>query len=124
MRSAKLERQFIGDGYYDLCLPIGQLIELQEKLGCGPSVIATRLLQGEWLVEDIQQSIRLGLIGGGMAPQEAFNLVRHSVIEGYLMDYTSIAANLLYAALSGVEDEPILGEAEAPATENPTPLDY
>jgi hypothetical protein len=115
-RSAKLEDEFVGEGYHTLCLRIDELIQLQEKLGVGPNIVAQRLLRGEWLVEDIQQTIRLGLIGGGMQQREAFDLVSRSVKEGYLIDYTVLAGRLIMAALSGIEDEPLPGEAEAPTT--------
>lgn len=125
MRSAKLENQFVGEGYHDLCLRIDELIQLQEKLGVGPNVAATRLLQGEWLVEDVRETVRLGLIGGGMSQRDAFDLVGRCIREGHLLDYAAIAANLLFAALAGIEDEPLPGEAEAPTpmTMETTPTD-
>lgn len=121
MRSATLTDQFVGEGYYSLRLGIDELIQLQEKLAVGPNVVATRLLQGEWLVDDIRETIRLALIGGGMSQKEAFDMVKRCVKEGYLMDYVSVAANAIYAALTGIEDEPLPGEAEAPTMENQTP---
>lgn len=114
VRSAKLERQFVGEGYYDLCLRIDELIQLQEKLGAGPNVIAMRLLQGEWLVNDLIEVIRLGLIGGGMGQREAYDLVHRVIAPGYLVDYAALAGQVIFAAMSGVEDEPFTGEAEAP----------
>lgn len=120
MRSATLTDQFVGEGYYSLRLGIDELIQLQEKLNAGPNVIATRLLQGEWLVDDIRETIRLALIGGGMSQKEAFDMVKRCVKEGYLMDYVSVAANAIYAALTGIEDEPLPGEAEAPTMESQT----
>jgi hypothetical protein len=121
MRSATLTDQFVGEGYYSLRLGIDELIQLQEKLNVGPNVVATRLLQGEWLVDDIRETIRLALIGGGMSQKEAFDMVKRCVKEGYLMDYVSVAANAIYAALTGIEDEPLPGEAEAPTMKNQTP---
>ena len=123
MRSATLTNQFVGEGYYSLRLGIDELIQLQEKTGVGPNVIATRLLQQEWLVDDIRETIRLALIGGGMSQKDAFDMVKRCVKEGYLMDYVSVAANAIYAALTGIEDEPLPGEAEAPTMENQTPLE-
>ncbi len=124
VRSAKLERQFVGDGYYDLCLRIDELIQLQEKLGAGPNVVALRLMHGEWLVGDLIETIRLGLIGGGMGQKDAYDLTYRSVVPGHLTDYAGLAGNLLFAAMAGVEDEPFTGEAEAPTmTEMITPLD-
>jgi hypothetical protein len=116
MRSARLENQFVGEGYHDLCLRIDELIQLQEKLGVGPNVAAQRLLQGEWLVEDIVETIRLGLIGGGMSQRDAFDLVTRCIKEGHLFDYAVLAGQLMVAALAGIEDEPLPGEATAPTT--------
>lgn len=110
VRSAKLERQFVGEGYYDLCLRIDELIQLQEKLGAGPNVIAMRLLQGEWLVNDLIEVIRLGLIGGGMGQREAYDLVHRVIAPGYLVDYAALAGQVIFAAMSGVEDEPFTGK--------------
>lgn len=124
VRSAKLERQFVGDGYFDLCLRIDELIQLQEKLGAGPNVIAVRLMNGEWLVNDLIETIRLGLIGGGMGQKDAYDLAHRAVVPGHLIDYSVLACNLLYASMSGVEDEPLPGEAEAPTmTETTTQPD-
>lgn len=119
-RSAKLENQFVGEGYFDLCLRIGELIALQEKLGVGPYVLANRFLNGDWLVQDVVETIRLGLIGGGMHQRDAFDLVNRTIVSGWFGDYAAIAGNLVYAAISGVPDEelPASGEAMAPA-ENP-----
>ncbi len=76
------------------------------------------------MVEDIRETIRLGLIGGGMQQRDAFDLVGRCIREGHLIEYASLAANLMFAALAGVEDEPIPGEAIAPTTEMTTPLDF
>jgi hypothetical protein len=115
-RSAKLENQFVGEGHFDLCLRIGELISLQEKIGVGPNILATRFLQGEWFVQDVVETVRLALIGGGMPPKEAFDLVNRNITSGYLVDYASIAGQVIYAALAGVEDEELPGERGAPET--------
>jgi len=91
---------------------------LQETLGCGPYVAANRLLHGDWMVQDVTETIRLALIGGGMSQQEAHALVKRNVREGFLFDYVGLAGRVLMAALSGVDDEPLddlRGEPEAPA---------
>jgi hypothetical protein len=119
-RSAKLEQVFVGDGYYDLCLRVGELVALQEKVGAGPHKMALRLYNGDWFVEDITETLRLALIGGGLKHKEAFELVQSYVREGYFMDYASLAGAALMAALQGVEDEPLetpSGEAMAPTME-------
>lgn len=111
-RSAKIENQFVGEGYYDLCLRIGELIALQELRGVGPYVLAQRFLSGEWLIEDVIQVIRLALIGGGsVSPKDALAIVERAVIPGYLTEYVGLAGNVIFAALSGVEEEELPGEA-------------
>lgn len=109
-RSAIIENAFVGEGHYDLGLRIGELITLQEKLGSGPNKIAQRFLEGDWLVQDVTETIRLGLIGGGMSHKDAFDLVGRVVVPGHLYDYVGLAGQVVLAALGGVEDEP-MGEA-------------
>lgn len=110
-RSAILHNEFVGEGYFDLGLRIGELIQLQEVLKVGPQLAAQRLTTNSWLVEDVQHVIRLGLIGGGMSQKEAFELVNRVVVPGHLADHAILAARVLLAALHGVEDEPMEGEA-------------
>lgn len=114
MRDATLRNQFVGEGTYDLRLGINELIILQEKLGVGPYVAAQRLLAGDWLVSDIIEVIRLGLIGAGMPQKEALFLTESYITPGHLIEYSILAGQVLMAALAGVEDEPVSGEAVAP----------
>lgn len=120
-RSAKLENVFVGEGHFDLCLRIGELIALQEKLNIGPYALANRFMNGEWMVQEVVETIRLALIGGGMNQREAFNLVERNVVSGYFIHYAGIAGNALFAALAGVEDEDLPGEAPAPMMTEETP---
>lgn len=110
-RSATLHSVFVGDGEYDLCLKIKQLIELQEKLDVGPHVLATRIMSGSWMVEDIIETLRLALIGGGMNPSTAYRIVSQYVCEAYFLDYVPVAGECLFAAIMGVPDEPLEDEA-------------
>lgn len=124
-RSAKITR-FVHDDDYDLCLRIGELIELSEVRDSGPPMILARLSEGAWFPQDIIETIRLGLIGGGMHPQQAKKLTERAVQSGYLLDYQTVALEALYAAMVGVpadapetgDDEP--GEPQAPTTESAT----
>jgi hypothetical protein len=53
------------DGVYAFALWYGQLHELQEKTDAGPLVIYNRVLSGTWRYDDVRETIRLALIGGG-----------------------------------------------------------
>lgn len=118
-RSATIT-EFVGEGEFPLRLGIGELEALQEKIGCGPNMIAERLSTGAWFIGDIKQTIRLGLIGGGMSQKEAHELTERTVKEGYINDYVLTAYHTVIASLIGVDDEDFgdvaSGEAEAGMT--------
>jgi hypothetical protein len=101
-----------GDGDYRFRLGYGQLRQLQEACDAGPAWIANRLRGDQWRVEDVRETLRLGLIGGGMAQGEALDKVRKFVEED-----SSYAANcipawaVLQAAILGPIDEKSLGKA-------------
>ncbi|QWY83571.1 tail tube protein [Rhizobium phage RHph_X2_26] len=106
MRDARIEQPF-GDGDYSFRLGWGQLIELQEKCGAGPYVVLNRLRAHTWQVEDIAEVIRIGLIGGGMAPVEALKLVKRYVKERPPLENYELAFTVLGAGLMGAPDEPV-----------------
>jgi hypothetical protein len=105
-----------GDGEYRFRLAIGEIRELQEKCDAGPQEILRRLTAGTWRLNDMRETIRIGLIGGGMKPAEALGKVTRYVDEFPLLDNILPAQSILIAALVGVEDEP-LGNAEAAEAE-------
>lgn len=105
------------DGEYTFRLALGQLRELQEKADAGPAYILNRLQSGRWLVDDARETLRLGLIGGGMKPADALKLIQRYFDERPLLESIHPAAAVLLAALVGAEDEP-LGKTEA-AKEQP-----
>lgn len=95
------------DGEHTFRLPIGQLLELQEKCDAGPAFILSRLQSGRWLIEDIRETLRLGLIGGGLKPGEALKLVQRYVDERPLLESVPPATAVLMGALIGAMDEPL-----------------
>lgn len=97
------------DGEHTFRLPIGQLRELQDKCDAGPMQILDRLMSRTWRVDDARETLRLGLIGGGMKPIEALVLTKRYVDEfGHsLIDNAMAAQNVLMAALAGVKDDPV-----------------
>ena len=111
MRSARLELDW-GDGTYAFRLAWGQLIELQEKCDAGPYVILQRLQTGAWQMQDINNIIRLGLIGGGMTAVDALKKTRAYVEAFPPMDNLLPAQVILGAALMGAGDESV-GEGGA-----------
>jgi hypothetical protein len=105
-RKAKLECEW-ADGDYTFSLPIGKLLELQEKTGAGPHWVCSRLQTGAWFANDVIETIRLGLIGGGLDADKAKKLVRRYVEppSSPLMASVPLAIAILDATLKGVPDE-------------------
>lgn len=100
------------DGTYPFRLAWGQLAELQEKCDAGPYVVLQRLHNGTWRLSDIADTIRLGLIGGGMKPVDALKQVRTYVEERPPMENVIFAQAILSAALIGAPEESV-GENDA-----------
>lgn len=111
------------DGEHTFALKIGQLIELQEKCDAGPPLILARLSGSAWRVSDVRETIRLGLIGGGMSPTDALKLTVRYVDERPLaesaMPANVILAAALYGAPEGDEDAPP-GKPTADTDPNPS----
>jgi hypothetical protein len=110
-----------GSGPQTFRLTLAGIEELQEKCGCGPFELFTRLNAGGWFAADAPEIIRLGLIGAGMDPIRAYNEVRrYSFPERPLLESLPAARLILGAALSGVEDDqPGKPEAAEAASASP-----
>lgn len=112
MRDARLNDIAFADDVYCFRLAWGELVELQEKTGCGPLFLLNRLIGGDWRVEDISNIIRLGLIGGGMEPVPAGKLTRRYVEGRPPLENHQLALLVLQAGIMGAPEEPV-GESEA-----------
>lgn len=87
-------------------LGLGELREMQEKCGNrGPMTIVNALTMGTWLVDDIVQPIRLGLIGGGMSQGDAAKLVQTHLGSGRLKEGIFVAQAIVMCAITGPPDE-------------------
>jgi hypothetical protein len=91
-----------GDAEYRFHLDIPRLKELQEKCNAGPPEVLARLADGRARVEDAQETIRLGLIGGGLPAQKALTLVqRYAGDDTPLVEVIATALMVLGAAVLG-----------------------
>lgn len=96
-------------------LQLGQLRTLQDKTGVGPQTLLRRLISGDWFVDDIRETIRLGLIGGGAEMATAQRLIGRHIDDEPLVDAVFPAVLLLMAAISGPPGKAApSGEADAP----------
>lgn len=104
-RDASVILTFLDGEEYPFRLAWGQLIKLQESRNCGPFVIFERLHGSDWMVEDIRDVIRFGLVGGGMTEVGARKLVKEYVEQQPPMDALPIARAVIAAAILGPPDE-------------------
>src|SRR5215813_10041696 len=81
--------------------------ELQDKCDAGPAEIFTALSKQTWRFDHIRETIRLGLIGGGLPANKAMALVGRYVVPGRLMEAAGIAQMILFAALVGDPDDDV-----------------
>ena len=110
MRDGKIDLDF-GDGHYEFRLGWKELISLQERTDAGPFFLQQRMLNGDWRVQDISETIRFGLVGAGMTPVEATRLIRLYVERRPLLESLPVAMGIIAAALIGHPEEKPLGEA-------------
>ena len=101
----------------------GELVKLQEATDAGPYLVYTRLMSGTWKLGDISNTIRLGLIGGGMPVPEALTFVQSYVESRPPLESLPLAQGVLGTALQGAPDEPPgeqKGEGANVSTASPT----
>lgn len=103
-------------GEHDFCIAaIGNLLALEQACNAGVAAINARLATGTWYVNDVRETIRLGLIGGGMSAEDAMKCLKANVDANPrgLAPSVLTAMAVLEAALIGVPDDPV-GKTPAP----------
>lgn len=109
---------FFGDGEHTFTIqpqgvpdPLALIEELQEKTGVGPYRLFNNISTDDFRVGDIREVLRLGLIGGGKSPAEAYKLVQRYFDREPISEYSTIALDIMVGMLFG---HPII---EAPEPE-------
>lgn len=103
-----------GDHVFNLA-KVGQILELESKCDCGVMEILNRLRQDRWRFNDIRETIRIGLIGGGMAPVAALDLVKRYVDDRPWGESVHTALTILIASIVGVPGDDV-GKPDADQT--------
>lgn len=102
-------------GEHTFALHLKELRALQDATDAGPEELLQRMSAGRWRVDDLFNTIRLGLIGGGMSATEAGPLVTRMFETHPLSLFKEPAYKIVAAALVGVEGDPV-GEQEGATT--------
>ncbi len=111
MQDGTIELELAGEKY-QFRLGLGELRDLQQKCTtiCPltevittkgfPPTILNRLRLGEWAVNDVIETLKLGLIGAGLKPHMANEVIKRHV-EPDLMNHAPLAMMVLFKALDG-----------------------
>lgn len=94
-------------GEHDFALNLGALRALQTNRNAGPEQLLLRMVRGEWLVDDVIEILRQGLIGAGMPATEAGPLILGLVDLHPWHEFRITALAVLNQALVGVEGDPV-----------------
>jgi hypothetical protein len=100
------------DGTYQFRIGYGEWQELDDLLKVGPPELLQRLRLSRWMSNYPREIIRLGLIGGGMNPVKALQLVRTYVEGRGIFDSIPLAMSIIVAAAFSPEASQSQGEAE------------
>lgn len=104
------------NGRDDFCLAaVASLLDLEDRCKAGLATIAARLESGNWYVNDLRDTIRIGLIGGGMSPDQAQRVVDRHVVPP-LAPFVLLAYEIIASAMVAPADEEQPGKAQADRT--------
>ena len=108
------------DGEYRFRLAWAQLQALQAACDAGPGHVLERLQDNRWRIDDVEQVLFQGLLGGGAEPATVRRLIKTYVHEQPLAENIMIAQAVLTAALVGPpDDEPDMPGKPPAATQPP-----
>ncbi len=98
-------RAFFGDSEKSFAFPNRELVEeLERKTGIGIGALFRRFRASDYSLSDVLQTIRLGLIGGGVSPVEADQLVTVYGVGRPLAEIFAVADGVITALFFGNEN--------------------
>jgi len=103
---------YLGDGEKKFALKPEMIMELERKTGSGIAALYQRFARQNFYFSDILETVRLGLIGGGLAPLNAQQLVDTYVKPFPVMANYPLAFDILDVAWSGVPEAPAIPQGE------------
>lgn len=101
-------------GEHRFRLRLGELRALQDIANAGPDRVLRRIVSGDWRVDDLLATVRLGLIGAGLDEGEAKRLVLAMAEQHPLLHFQHVAQMVLMDAITGIEDDPLAEDGDAP----------
>lgn len=110
-------------GEHPFRLALAELEGLQQKTDAGPEWLLMRFRSGQWAATDAFETLRFGLIGGGMEPHVALKAVRDAFDRHPLVRFKVPAMAVLMAALFGPAEDPAGKDLPAGETTHPENAD-
>lgn len=111
-------------GEHAFRLGIGEIRALQKACEAGPMMVLARLMSSHWQIDDVLETLRLGLIGGGMDADKAKALVMKVTGETSLFKLALLAAKIINAYVVEDPHDPVdLKEDGDQSGEHPTQPD-
>lgn len=98
-------------------LRFGDVLDLEEACGkIGVGAIYLRMGRHQYFAKDVFETIRLGLVGGGMAPTEARRLMQDRFDHVPMADSLNLAMAILVHLMAGIDpdDTRPAGDPEEP----------
>lgn len=92
-------------GEHPFRLALGEFEGLQQKTDCGPEYLLLKLRSGQWSASELFETLRFGLIGGGMDQGAAMKAVRNAFDRHPLISFKVPALAVLVAGLYGPADD-------------------
>jgi hypothetical protein len=93
--TATPHRAFFGDAEYDFRITPRLVIELEHKTGAGIGSLCSRVFARQFAQSDVHETIRLALIGAGLAPERAAALIASYAIDRPLSEIYPLATKIL-----------------------------
>lgn len=96
-----LRGQFFGDGPHDFALTDAMIAELERIAGKGIGALFLAVVASQFTLVELVETIRLGLVGGGMNPQRALELVETYARNRPLAEVHPLALAIIETRYSG-----------------------
>lgn len=94
-------KHFFGDTEHTLDLAPDLIAELERTTAAGIGALVKRTFSGGYHYGDLLAIVRLGLVGGGMSPKDAADLVASYAPKTPIADLYPVAAAILEARYFG-----------------------
>lgn len=95
---------FFGDAERQFCLTDDAILELERVTNTGIGALYLRAVALSFTINDVAETIRLALIGGGATPAEAAQLVKTYVRNRPMSETFPLALDILDARWNGAPE--------------------